>query len=61
MKKSEITVGRTYMAKVSGKVVPIRIDAENARGGWDATNLRTNRKVRIRSALRLQYAVNRDA
>lgn len=54
MKKSEVKIGQTYLAKVSDKVVPVRIDGENARGGWDATNLATNKKVRIKSVQRLR-------
>ncbi|HZT79164.1 MAG TPA: winged helix-turn-helix domain-containing protein [Gemmataceae bacterium] len=60
MKKDEIKVGGTYLAKVSDKVVPVRIDAENAHGGWDATNLLTDKKVRIKSAQRLRCPANRD-
>jgi len=55
MKKSEIKVGKHYAAKVSGKMATVRIDAENPRGGWDAMNLRTNKKVRIKSAQRLRH------
>ena len=54
MKKNEEEVGRCYAAKVSGQMATIRIDAENPRGGWDATNLRTRKKVRIKSAQRLR-------
>lgn len=56
MKKNEVKVGETYLAKVSDKVVPVRLDAENPRGGWDATNMATNKKVRIKSAQRLRGA-----
>ena len=55
MKKSEIKIGRHYTAKVSGKMATVRIDAANPRGGWDATNLRTKKKVRIRSPQRLRH------
>ncbi|MEI8194740.1 MAG: winged helix-turn-helix domain-containing protein [Phycisphaerae bacterium] len=54
MKNNEITLGGTYLAKVTDKVVPVRIDATNPHGGWDATNLATNKKVRIKSAQRLR-------
>jgi len=60
MKKDEIKIGGTYLAKVSDKVVPVRIDAENAHGGWDATNLLTDKKVRIKGAQRLRCPANRD-
>ena len=59
MKKSEVRIGRTYRAKVTDKLVSVRIDAENPNGGWDATNLETNRKVRIKTAQRLRSEVGR--
>ncbi len=58
MKKNEVKIGGTYTAKVNGKVAKVRIDAENPHGGWDATNLETNRKVRIKTAQRLRAAVS---
>jgi len=54
MKKSDVKVGGTYLAKVSDKVVSVRLEAENPHGGWDATNLATGKKVRIKSAQRLR-------
>jgi hypothetical protein len=58
MKKNEVRIGGTYRAKVTDKLVSVRIDAENSNGGWDATNLDTNRKVRIKSAQRLRSEVS---
>jgi hypothetical protein len=52
MKKDDVKVGGTYTAKVTDKVVPVRIDAVKGTG-WTATNLATGRKVRIKSAQRL--------
>jgi len=57
MKKDEVKIGGTYTAKVSDKVVKVRIDAESRHGGWDATNLETNKKIRIKSAQKLRTAV----
>ena len=54
MKKQDVQIGRKYLAKVSDKVVAVRIDGANPHGGWDATNLTTNKKVRIKSAQRLR-------
>jgi len=54
MKKAEVKVGGVYAAKVSEKVVPVRIDGESVHGGWVATNLVTRRQVRIKSARRLR-------
>jgi hypothetical protein len=54
MKKADIKIGSVYRAKVSDKLTDVRIDAENPTGGWDATNLATKKKVRIKSAQRLR-------
>src|SRR5450432_2012532 len=59
MKKNEVKIGGTYLAKVSDRVVPVRLDRENHRGGWDATNLMTDKKVHIKSAQRLRCPANR--
>ncbi len=55
MKKSDIRIGKHYTAKVSNRMATVRIDADNPNGGWDATNLTTGKKVRIRSAQRLRH------
>ena len=60
MKKNEVKIGHVYTAKVTNKVVQVRIDAESRYGGWDATNLATGKKVRIQSAQRLRAAVGGD-
>ena len=39
MKKNEVKIGSVYTAKVTDKLVEVRIDGENRHGGWDATNL----------------------
>jgi hypothetical protein len=61
MKKNEIQIGGTYLAKVTDKVVSVRLDAENPHGGWDATNLATGKKVRIKSAQRLRGPAQESA
>ena len=54
MRKNQVTISGLYAAKVSGTVVPVRITGESPYGGWDAVNVKTGRKVRIRSAARLR-------
>ncbi len=54
MKKSNVQVGKVYAVKVSGSVVPVRLDSENPRGGWDGTNMKTHKPVRVKSAQRLR-------
>jgi hypothetical protein len=60
MKKSEVKLGGVYTAKVTNKLVQVRIDAESRYGGWDGTNLATGKKVRIKSPAKLRAAVGGD-
>ena len=54
MKKSDVIIGATYRAKVTGKLAKVRIDSEAPYGGWLGTNLETKRQVHIKSAQRLR-------
>jgi hypothetical protein len=64
MKAINVKLGETYLVKVSGKIVPVRLDrtAYDVKtingvyrsGGWWGTNLNTGRAVRIRSAAKLR-------
>ena len=54
MKKAEVVLGGVYVAKVSNKLVYVRIDDVSRFGGWNATNLNTDRQVRIKSAAKLR-------
>ena len=60
MKKNEVKIGGVYTAKVTNKLVQVRIDAESRYGGWEATNIATGKKVRIKSPARLRAAVGGD-
>ena len=54
MKKKDVKIGETYVAKVSGILAPVKILGENRYGGWDGMNVRTGRPIRIKSAQRLR-------
>jgi hypothetical protein len=54
MKKSEVEIGTTYVAKVSGRLARVRIVSESQYGGWNAVNTDTKREIRIRGAQRLR-------
>ena len=58
MKKNEVQIGGVYSAKVNDRLVHVRIEAENRSGGWDATNLATRKKVRIKTAQRLREKIS---
>lgn len=56
MRKADVVLNRTYWAKVSGRVVPVRLDT-HASTGWNATNLKTGKTIRIKTAGRLRGEV----
>ena len=60
MKKADIDIGGTYIAKVSGNRVAVQIDRVSPHGGWEATDLSTGRVVRNRTAARLRCLASRD-
>jgi len=61
MKKNEVKIGGVYVAKVSDRLVSVRIDSTHSKGGWNATNTATGRRIRIKSAQRLRGAVGKTA
>ncbi|MBN1489779.1 MAG: winged helix-turn-helix domain-containing protein [Phycisphaerae bacterium] len=56
MRKDDVKIGGIYTAKVTNKVVPVRIDAVKG-AGWSATNTVTGKKIYIKSVRRLRTAV----
>jgi len=54
MKKSEVSIGGTYKARVSGQEVEVKIVTADTLGGWLADNLETGRRIRIKTAARLR-------
>jgi hypothetical protein len=54
MKRSEVQIGHVYTAKVSDKLVEVRIEGENRHGGWNATNLVTGKTIHIKAPQRLR-------
>ena len=58
MKKDEIIIGGIYVAKVSGKLTPVRVLQVSPYGGFDAVNTTTGRQIRVRTAARLRRPVN---
>ena len=57
MQKQNVTVGTTYIVKVSGTLAKVRLTRDHPRGGWYGTNLATSREIRIRTAARLRSEV----
>lgn len=61
MRKAEVKIDATYAAKVSNRIVAVRILRASPYGGWEAVNERTGRAVRIKSAARLRCALERGS
>ncbi len=59
MKKSDVKVGRMYTAKVSDRIVTIRIDSVHSKQGWTATNTATGKRVHIKRPQRLRGPARR--
>lgn len=59
MKKNQIQIGGIYAAKISGRLVPVKISGE-ARygGGWHGFNMLTGRNCRIKSAAKLRFPID---
>ena len=55
MLKKDVEIGGTYTAKVSEKVVPVKLLRPNPWGtGWIGQNTVTGREVTIKTAARLR-------
>jgi hypothetical protein len=54
MKKEDVQVGASYGAKVGKKTIDVRIDGENAKGGWNATAVATGKPIRVKDARQLR-------
>ena len=57
MLKKDVELGGVYKAMISGKMVDVKLLRESEFGGWEATNLRTGRDIRIKSAAKLRWEV----
>jgi hypothetical protein len=57
VKKADVELGKLYLAKVSDKVVKVRVYAPCQYGGWYATNTATGREIRVKTAARLRGKV----
>ena len=57
MRKADVVIGRTYVVRVSGRLVPVTLLFASIHGGWQGRNEYTDRRVRIKSARRLRFQV----
>lgn len=55
MKRKSVEIGGVYVAKISGRMVPVKLLRESPYGGWDGRNEITGRDVWIKTAAKLRY------
>jgi hypothetical protein len=58
MKKTDVQINATYLVKVAGNLVPVRIDREHGSGGWLGTSRKTGKQIRIKSPQRLRKRID---
>lgn len=58
MKKEDVQIGATYEVKVTNAFVPVTIIEAHPNGGWNGTNQKTGKAVRIKSAQRLRRCID---
>jgi hypothetical protein len=58
MKKTDVQINATYLVKVAGNLVPVRIDREHDNGGWVGTSRKTGKQIRIKSPQRLRKCLD---
>src|SRR5690554_3550256 len=61
MKNNDVQINATYLVKVAGNLVPVRIDREHESGGWVGTSLKTGKAIRIKSPQRLRKRLDDTA
>ena len=58
MKKADVQTGATYLVKVAGNLVPVKITREHHNGGWEGRSVKTGKTIRIKSAQRLRKCLD---
>ena len=54
MKKADVQINGTYLVKVAGNLVPVKITNEHPNGGWEGRSVKTGKSIRIKSPQRLR-------
>jgi len=58
MLKKDVSIGKTYVVKVSGKLARVKLLCDVSRGGgWMGVNLDTGRDVRIKTGGKLRREI----
>ncbi len=57
MNAKDANVGSVYIVKVSGRLVPVKLESISEYGGWNGRSQATGREIRIKSARKLRRLV----
>jgi len=58
MKKTDVQIGASYLVKVAGNLVPVKITREHDNGGWEGASVKTGKTIRIKSLQRLRKCLD---
>jgi len=58
MKKADVQINGTYLVKVAGNLVPVKITREHDNGGWEGRSIKTGKTIRIKSPQRLRKCLD---
>ncbi|MDD3662991.1 MAG: winged helix-turn-helix domain-containing protein [Candidatus Pacebacteria bacterium] len=58
MQKQNVKIGKNYVAKIDDALIVVKIEAEHKSGGWIATDVKTNRQLRIATVRKLKREAN---
>ena len=61
MKREEVKVGGTYLAKVGARSVEVKIESENSKGGWNAKSVASGKPIRLKDPKHLRPATGGGA
>jgi hypothetical protein len=58
MKKADVQIGASYLVKVAGNLVPVKITSEHDNGGWMGKSEKTGKAIRVKSPQRLRKCLS---
>ena len=60
MRKEQIEIGKRYVVKWYDRIIIVRIESESLYGGWNVTDIRKCRRIRIWKAAQILHEVGAE-
>jgi hypothetical protein len=54
MRREQVQLGQTYVAKINGHLQPVRVLRESIWGGWDCRDRVSGREIRVKTSAKLR-------